>query len=275
MSRGLLIGLLQVILIAGVAGTNSHDKARAKSKKGLAGGASSHRHSPSHKIVKQPDIEQQLIICNAYASQSALDVYHVQTMDRITSTEPLRYKDCREFIMSLGEGDQLDFKADDLDVGTFYATGLPKSSASLLLIPHRRDSHSVAISFESHAFSDMQSPQLAIVDAYRGKAAAQGAVKITDALPQDGNSSAAEEILKFSSVVAVNPGSYKVRLSENQNSTARSLLAKDQDKYVVMRVGLDNGGFPEELVVFPSSAAFRLGFSLACLAVSILGTMFS
>merc|ERR1719247_1475167 len=124
-------------------------------------------------------------------------------MDQLTDSAALRYKECREFNTELSEGDQLDFKAGNLDVGTFYATGMPKSSSSLLLIPHRRDSRSVAISFESHAFADLQSPQIAVVDAYKGKG--EGGVKIMDLVPQDTQTPAVEEMLKFSSVVAVNP----------------------------------------------------------------------
>merc|ERR1711924_173029 len=110
------------------------------------------------------EVKQQLVICNAYTSKKGLDVIQVRTMDRLTGTSPLAYKQCREYELPLQEGDQIDFKAGELDVGTFYATGLPKSSASLLLVPHRREPNSASISFESHAFADMKSPQIAVVD---------------------------------------------------------------------------------------------------------------
>jgi len=254
--------------------------------KALSGGASSGRSTK--KILKQPEVEQQLVICNAYASPSFLDIDHVQTLDRLTGNAPLRYKECREFTMPLAEGDQLDFKAGNLDVGTFYATGLPKSSASLLLIPHRRDSHSVAISFESHAFADLQSPQIAVVDAYRG-GNGEGSVKISDMLPEGSAIQPVEEMLKFSSVVAVNPGNYKVMLTggaSDTNSTDADpsthvpLLVQNQAKYVVMRVGTDSTTgkgekpYPQELVVFPQSGSLGLRLGLGSLVLCALASAF-
>jgi len=268
------VQLIVAALILPAVATDLHDKSGASLRlktHSVAAGSSKHK-----KIVKQPEVEQTLVICNAYASPSSLDIYHVQTLDRITASRPLNYKDCREFTMSLAEGDQLDFKSGNLDVGTFYATGLPKTSSSLLLIPHRRDSRSVAISFESHAFADLQSPQIAVVDAYKGKG--EGAVKIMDALPEGSTVVPVEESLKFSSVVAVSPGNYKVMLKDASNATAytsRSLLAENEAKYVVMRVGVESAtgdqAYPQELIVFPSgSLGLGLGISWILLCALFL-----
>jgi len=262
--------IIVVLLVAASVATDLNDKSRLRTKNdgAINSGAGSGR-----KIVQQAQMDQDLVICNAYASPASLDIYHVQTLERVTGKKPLKYKECREFSMPLAEGDQLDFKAESTDVGTFYATGLPKASASLLLIPHRRDSHSVAISFESHAIADLQSPQIAVVDAYKGKGAgAEEEVRITDVLPEGENEEPIEEMLKFSSVVAVNAGSYKVALSATGNSTTK-LLAENKAKYVVMRVGIDstmaNGGkpYPQELVVFPRSGSHGLNVALYVLAL--------
>lgn len=279
MAAGNLIAIAMLLGSIGAIGTDLQAKsAGQRHKKALGGGASS-VHSRKAHIKKQPEIEQNLIICNAYASQKNLDVFHVRTLDRITASEPLRYKDCREFNLLLGEGDQLDFKADNLDVGTFYATGLPRASSSLLLIPHRRDARSVAISFESHAFADMQAPQIAVVDAYKGKD--QAAVKIMEDLNAQGaGEKPIEEMLKFSSVVAVNAGSYKVALTQDASTTNTTgsnmpLLVENQAKYVVMRVGIEPTSssakqqYPEELVIFPN-AAFGSGLCLVSLMMSAL-----
>lgn len=279
-------GFLSILLFAitGAVGTDLHDKSFRT--KALAGGASSQSHivSRSHdsKFPKQPDFEQNLIICNAYASKHPLDIFHVRTLDRLTTTDPIPYKDCREFNMPLGEGDQLDFKAGNLDVGTFYATGLPRASSSLLLIPHRRDGRSAAISFESHAFTDLQSPQIAVVDAYKGSSA--GTVKMMD-LPEGSKSEPVEEVLKFSSVVAVNPGSYKVALTRgtsNSSSTNEDvpLLVEEKAKYVVMRVGMEpsasiGGHYPQELVVYPRSGTLAWRLSMICLALSVAASYLS
>lgn len=274
------VQLIAAALLLTAVATDLHDKSEASLRmKAHAEAAGSSHHK---KILKQPEVEQTLVICNAYASPSDLDIYHVQTLDRITASRPLKYKECREFVLSLAEGDQLDFKSGNLDVGTFYATGMPKSSSSLLLIPHRRDSRSVAISFESHAFADLQSPQIAVVDAYRGKG--KGAVKIMDELPEGSKAIPVEELLKFSSVVAVSPGSYKVVLKDAANSTStatasRSLLAENEAKYVVMRVGTESTtssgdqAFPQELIVFPSgslSASLGFGWLVLCILFSNL-----
>jgi len=276
------------LLIAVAVGGDLHSASGAGLRtKALAAGVSREQTGVHAlpKLKKQPEIDQQLVVCNAYASPGALDIYHVQTLDRLTGSAPLTYKECREFAMGLQEGDQLDFKSGDRDVGTFYATGLPTSSASLLLIPHRRDGSSRAITFESHAFADLQSPQIAVVDAYKGKG--EGMVKIMDSMPEAGADEPVEEMLKFRSVVAVNPGNYKVALTSlGDNSTAvapdievQPLLVESQAKYVVMRVGVESAGnekhkYPEELVVFPGGA-FRLSLAMGAIAVSVLSAAFT
>jgi len=227
-------------------------------------------------ILKQPSVDQQLVVCNAYTSVAPLEVFHVQRLNSITGNEPLKYKGCREFTVPLAEGDQLDFKTDGLEVGTFYANGLPKNSARLLLIPRRRDDQAAAIKFESHAFTDLQSTQIAVIDAYQGKQ--EAAVKISE-VPAVADStgrmiSKTEEALKFSSVVAVNPGKYQISLagvtSDTRSAGGLPLLVEDHAKCVVLRVGSDlstNGGYqyPQELVVFSKSSS--LGQSLGLVAL--------
>jgi len=234
------------------------------------------------QILKQPEVNQQLVVCNAYTSPSLLDIYHVQKRSDLTGSSPLKYKECREFTLPLAEGDQLDFKAGTLDVGTFYATGLPKSSERLVLIPRRRSNQAVGITFESHAFTDKQNAQIALVDAYKGKG--EASVKISDERAEGDTSDPVEEMLKFSSVVAVNPGKYKVSLAAGSpNNQPTSLLVQNQAKCVVMRVGNDatsKGGkqlFPQELVVFPQpqSGSVRQTLGLGALLLCSLASVFT
>jgi len=258
---------------------------------GVAADTDRHNVTPKRKN----EIEQHLIICNAYASPVSLDIFHVEgsidvypsnayasPVDRITGSRPLEYKECRDFEMPLEEGDQLDFRAGKLDVGTFYATGLPTSTASLLLIPQRRDSHSKSMRFESHAFANLQSPQIAVVDAYTGNS--QTDVSIGEVLPAGSTSEPIVEMLKFSSVVAVNPGNYKVAstgsLGQQLVPVAKMLLAQNQAKYVVMRVGLESvsgsvASYPQELVVFSRSGALRLGFGATTILFGALASFFT
>mmetsp|Transcript_8459 Transcript_8459/g.17939 ORF Transcript_8459/g.17939 Transcript_8459/m.17939 type:complete len:299 (+) Transcript_8459:80-976(+) len=216
-------------------------------------------------------VEQSLVVCNAFAYKKPLDVTRVRSALRLTSNAPVQYKECRELKMPLEEGDQLEFKAGELSVGTFFATGLPKTSQSLLLIPHRKSLNSLNLAFDSHAFSELQSPQIAVVDAYSGTEA--GRIQIMDVPKPDEDAKAKTqsqvalvqrvEDLRYNSVIALNPGAYKVALvhsGDNAMVDSSPLNVAGKTKYVVMRVGADHGfgkiaGFPQELVVFPQLAA--------------------
>jgi len=228
-------------------------------------------------LAQTPEAEQQLVICNAYTSPKSLEITKVRTRQSLTEDHPLAYKQCKEFNLALEEGDQLDFKAGGLDVGTFYATGLPRSAASLLLIPHRRSPHAVGLSFESHAFAELQSPQLAVIDAYRSKSRKRAVVKIMENMPAaEKNDPAAgqaqvEEELKFNSVVAVNAGNYLISLAgTGDNATTVALNAAGAAKYVIMCLGNEGevagGHYPQELVVFPN----RVGRTATCLSVFLV-----
>jgi len=236
-------------------------------------------------VVQAPQVQHHLLICNAYASPDRLEIVKVSTQQVLTEGKPLDYKQCKDFSLFLEEGEQLDFKAGGLDVGTFFATGLPKSAASLLLIPHRKSPRSVGCSFESHAFADVQSPQIAVIDAYRGKSDNKTAsIKITENTAASGDKAAeppVEEELKFNSVVAVNPGRYQIALTgtDGKASGGAPLNADGATKFVVMRLGADdellsNGAFrryPQELVVFPKNGAIRIGFTLLTFIAACVG----
>mmetsp|Transcript_94535 Transcript_94535/g.148842 ORF Transcript_94535/g.148842 Transcript_94535/m.148842 type:complete len:293 (-) Transcript_94535:21-899(-) len=233
------------------------------------------------KHAKRIEVEHLLIICNAYVSPAALEVYHVQILESLTGSSPLNYKECRSFFIDIADGDQLDFRVGNLDVGTFYATGTPKASSVLLLVPHRLSSNSMALSFESHVFADSLNPQIAVVDAYTGSS--NSVVKVWDATPVPAEEADAAqepaETLQFNSVVAVHVGNYQVSLvgsGERSNITEVSTIkVQDQGRYVILRAGneanatIGGQAYPEELVVFPSSRAsgMNLGWGL----VSLIG----
>merc|ERR1719441_19974 len=109
------------------------------------------------------------------------------------------YKTCREFQSPLKAGDKIEFKVGDAMAGTFSVSDLPENDAVLLLVIHRHDTISTAVSFESHVFANLLNAQVAIIDTYKG--AAKAAPKIQDVSAQKGR----EEELRFDSVVAVNP----------------------------------------------------------------------
>jgi hypothetical protein len=227
-------------------------------------------------IVQDEAVEQQLTICNAYTSKTPLEIVRVRTRESLNAGKPLQYKQCEKFSVPLEDGDQIDFKAGHLDVGTFYATGLPKFQTSLVLVAHRRHHNAVGLSFESHAFAEVTNPQIAIVDAYKGKGV--GAVKISESKPSMDKSGALVQIedeLKFNTVVAVNPGPYEIALA---GDTASEKLPKlplktnPRGKYIVMRVGSEVSPssvdkYPLELIVF-SSGAFMSGFGLIAVLIA-------
>jgi len=232
-------------------------------------------------LAQTPEVQQQLVVCNAYTSPKALEIVQVRTRQSLTAGHPLAYKQCKEFSLYLEEGDQLDFKVGSLDVGTFHATGLPKSAASLLLIPQRRSPHAVGVSFKSHAFSKVQNPQIAVIDAYDGKRDQNfEGVKIIESFGEktDKTQEQLEEELKYNSIVAVNPGRYLVSLT-GAGRSGIALNAQNAAKYVVMRIGIEgegaqSGHFPQELMVFPSGAfrkALHFSVKLLLVLVAILG----
>mmetsp|Transcript_18383 Transcript_18383/g.58428 ORF Transcript_18383/g.58428 Transcript_18383/m.58428 type:complete len:293 (-) Transcript_18383:198-1076(-) len=241
------------------------------------------------KPVAQP--MHVLIICNAYASEKALHVTNMQTLQTITGDKPLPYKECRDLKMPLHEGDLLDFKAGGTSVGFFRASGLPKSSSSLLLVPHRKDDTSGSLAFESHVFRELQNPQVAVVDAYRGEAG--GRVRLADAreptVPQSGEIAKSNhavamdlirhlETLSFSSVMALNPGTYKVVLQGNEGSILSMSDLQVQggsSKFIVLRMGSGSKSskYPQELLVHThgiENSAAQCAHSVAATAALLL-----
>lgn len=234
---------------------------------------------------RAPDSEHQLVICNAYASPEKMDIVQVSTRQVVTDGAPLAYKHCKDFTLSLSEGEQLDFKAGGREVGTFFATGLPKKAASLLLVPHRKTPRAVGCSFESHAFSDVQSPQLAVIDVYHGKEDKETAViKIIETeLPPDAekDDELIEEELRFNSVNAISPGKYNLALvgADGRHIAVSPLKASNKAKYVVMRLGVENityfdhdsdaQSYPQELMLFPENSARQVSATVATLIAAL------
>lgn len=213
------------------------------------------RHSglgqTAESFVKPLEFNHQLRVCNAFPNSRPLDVFRAS--EKMTNDGPMPYKTCSDFQSLLKVGDKLDFHISDLTDGTFSVAELPSSDAVLLLVVHRHDEHSTAMSFESHIFADSQNAQVAVIDTYRGKAKANAWIRDEAAT----NSSRSEE-LRYNSVVAVNPGKYDVALDDSEGvEKARShLVALDRGAYVVLRTGSETPSgeqFPEDVLVYPQS----------------------
>jgi len=215
------------------------------------------RHAGSLEgFVKSLEFHHRLRVCNAYPFDGALELYRGKT--KLTGDSPMTYKTCRDFVEPLKSGDKLEFKVGDASAGTFSVSDLPNNDAVLLLIINRHDSLSTAVSFESHVFSNMENPQIAVIDTYKGKT--QAHARILDG--KSTNRSHSEE-LRYDSVVAVSPGIYEVEISgqDGETKARQQLVALSHESYVVLRTGLEakaGASFPQDLIIFPASDAGKL-----------------
>merc|ERR1719393_287611 len=82
----------------------------------------------------------------------------------------------------------------------------------------------------------------------------------------DATKNSRSEDLRYSSIVAVNPGVYEVELdgADGKVKATRELVALNRESYVVLRTGVESKtgpSFPQELVIYPNSdpAALRSG----------------
>lgn len=212
-------------------------------------------------LVHSLQFSHRLRVCNAYPYAAALDVYRDEA-EKLTKDSPMPYKSCRDLAPALKSGDKLEFKVGDASAGSFSVADLPDNDATLLLVIHRHDTMSTAVSFESHVFGNAANAQVAVIDAYKGKKRASP--KIRDIVANHKKSR--NEDLRYDSVVAVGQGSYDVVLDDDKgNEVAKSsFVALDKECYVVMRTGVEAEGgepFPEELVVFPQSDPKKLPHS--------------
>jgi len=207
-------------------------------------------------FMEKIDFKHRLRVCNAYPHAEALDVIRGQT-ERLTDDGPMPYKSCRDFMAPLKVGDKLGFRVGDANAGTFSVSDLPMNDAILLLVIHRHDKVSTAVSFESHIFANLLNAQIAVIDTYRGSE--KGFPRITDSEQIQGKgSNTRSEELRYDSVVAVNPGVYEVVLTgENGEVKAESeLVALNRESYVVLRVGVEaesGADYAQELIVYPHS----------------------
>jgi hypothetical protein len=242
----------------------------------LAQGVFNRQKESVKGFVKALEFKHRLRVCNAYPYSASLDVF--RATEKLTDSS-MPYKACRDFTSPLQSGDKLEFKVGDATAGTFAVSDLPSNDAVLLLVIHRHDQISTAVSFESHVFANLLNAQVAVIDTYKGAAA--GTPRIKDR-KLTGKDAARSEELRFSSIVAVNPGLYEVELDgkDGKVESTSELVALNRESYVVLRVGVEskNGHtYPQELVVFPQSSPASLQGGAARYSVlgAILATLIS
>jgi len=203
--------------------------------------------------VKALEFKHRLRVCNAYPYAASLDVFRAK--DKLTDS-PMAYKSCKDFMAPMQSGDKLEFKVGDASAGTFSVSDLPNNDAVLLLVIHRHDQLSTAVSFESHVFANLLNAQVAVIDTYKG--AAQSSPRIRDTKTKEAKQEVRSEELRYNSVVAVNPGVYEVDLegTDGKVKSKTELVALNHESYVILRTGVEakNGpAYPQELVVYPNS----------------------
>eukprot|EP00747_Dinoflagellata_sp_TGD_P125031 gnl/TRDRNA2_/TRDRNA2_174096_c1_seq20.p1 gnl/TRDRNA2_/TRDRNA2_174096_c1~~gnl/TRDRNA2_/TRDRNA2_174096_c1_seq20.p1 ORF type:complete len:262 (-),score=55.13 gnl/TRDRNA2_/TRDRNA2_174096_c1_seq20:68-853(-) len=208
--------------------------------------------SRAEGFVRSLEFKHRLRVCNAYPYNAALDVYRGKS-EKLTSDGAMPYKSCQDFSTPLKAGDKLEFKVGDASAGTFSVSDLPNNDAVLMLVIHRHDTLSTAVSFESHVFANLLNAQIAIIDTYKGRARA-----VPRIMDEKAAKNARSEELRYDSVVAVKPGTYDVALvgEDGANKAKAQLVALNRESYVVMRVGVEaqqGPAYPQELVVYPKS----------------------
>jgi len=222
-------------------------------------------------FVKALDFKHRLRVCNAYPYGHSLDVFRGKS-EKLTDTKPMHYKTCQDFVAPLKSGDKLEFKVGDASAGTFSVSDLPQNDAVLLLIIHRHDTLSTAVSFESHVFANLQNAQVAIIDTYKGSA--KGTPQIMDAATPKDTKAARSEELRYDSVVAINPGIYNVELkgADGKVASTAQLVALDHESYVIIRSGVEaqqGPAYKQELIIYPASDKKALQGSAAVAKASM------
>lgn len=218
-------------------------------------------------FISSLEFKHRLRVCNAYPYAAALDVFRGRS-ERLTDSGPMPYKSCRDFDAPLKSGDKLGFKVGDANAGTFSVSDLPGNDAVLLLVIHRHDTVSSAVSFESHVFANLLNAQIAVIDTYKGAAKAWPRILDGEDKGSETTEHTRSEELRYDSVVAVNPGAYEVVLlgSDGAKKSSHPLVALNRESYVVLRVGVEaesGPSYPQELVVYPQSDIHRLQYNAA------------
>jgi len=220
-----------------------------------------------------------LMICNAYADKKAIDAIILPSQTKLTLSGPLEYKSCANYEKAVQEGEEIEFRAGSLNIGTFKATGLPKSPASLLLVTRRRSPTALNAAFASHAFADVPSSQLVVIDTYGGHGT--GSLKIQDAPQITGKEKAQKEEprtedLTFNSVLQVNPGDYELMLQDSDKNLNKVPLHVPDQKanFVLLRTGNDaksnlTESFPQELVLSEQRSGAQAAARLQLLAFAV------
>merc|ERR1719375_765457 len=217
-------------------------------------------------------------ICNAYPYATELDVYqgNAKLMDG-----PLPYKTCQDVEQLLGRGQRITARDGERIKGSFKVTGSKVESPAMLLLVMRPggESHPNRLTFTSHAFSQQNNAQVAVLDVFGGRTAHRP-LQIRD---RTNGRPASSENLAYNSVLNLLDGDYDCLLGGSQKGPVK-LRVREHENYVVLRVGTQDGkphsGHDEELIVFPqleskSAAVQCSGFISSLLTMMLAAWVFN
>lgn len=236
-------------------------------------------------------------LCNAFADKAPVAIslkpgvrnekHDAKKHDAIQlSTQGLQYKSCQDWPLNLQRGDTFEFLQGGAQLGAFSVTSVPQWDATLLLIIKRKGTSSRPV-FASHVFGKTKNAQLAVLDMYTGPSKHTVVIRENKEPKEPSPDESGHQLLQkrsqsenlaYDTVVAVSEGSYfcslnnidQAKASTHAASTALNAIrvafnVVAAESYVAMRVG-GIPGYPEELIVFPSSDSHRIG----CLSVTVL-----
>lgn len=252
------MALLCTVFVASVAAAVVHPRERRFDDRLVVEGDEKGSNFMQHR---HRHAQHRLRICNAYPNRLPFEVFQGHRTRLTAADEPLAYKACRDFLVGLKVGEQLQFRLGGHSAGIFVVQSMPSDKSVLLLVVRRtKNMESNAVAFTSHLFAPHEAAQVAVVDAYTGTEHATAS--IGHVWPQKQGEPASNQ-LRYNSMVTIGQGMYEVNVSGgNGHAMQRSqLVALSHESYVILRIGLDadNGdSFPDELVVYPLSDASRL-----------------
>eukprot|EP00929_Paragymnodinium_shiwhaense_P008243 TRINITY_DN112185_c0_g1_i1.p1 TRINITY_DN112185_c0_g1~~TRINITY_DN112185_c0_g1_i1.p1 ORF type:complete len:310 (-),score=61.84 TRINITY_DN112185_c0_g1_i1:331-1260(-) len=214
----------------------------------------------SDSMLRSYGFEHVLRICNAYADSVGLEAF--LTTQKLTIS-PMPYSHCQQYGPRLKVGDQVIFRVGDLN-GTFTLSRLPAAGSVLLMVVSRHETENHILAFHSHVFAALKTPQIAVIDAYRGRV--PSLLRKHDArihIQADSPTGVRDEALQYNKVVVINPGRYRLQLRGEQgegNLTALTdIVAVARGCYAVIRIGVSDTMYSPGILVFPKTEKRLLG----------------
>jgi len=260
--RAALPAALLALLALPALGARRGDRHRDDSHAGKQGSRKSLRPLKEEEddgLVRPFRFDQRLLVCNAYPSASPMDVRQDGKV-LAGGHDAIPFSECRYLTTRVKPHDKLDLTLQGQELhGTFEVGELPSTDAVLLLVPERRPGSAV-VSFQSFAFptsTNGKDAQLAVIDTFKSNGTAPH-LQVEDHMTGKEEQTVSKRIeqLNFDRVYSVEAGVYDASVGQGVSSRRGALkmlnLQQDQN-YVVLRTGDDEGNFPESLVVFPDT----------------------